>query len=163
VAVDYFLDLSSGGVTGESTDQDFPNTIELESWNWGAVNPPDLTSAKSGAGTGRVSVEHIHCSSKMSKASPRLFKFCANGEHFPTAKIVCRKAGGGQQPFLQIDLEEAYIAHYHTGGNAGEKDPFDNFALAYGKIKVDYKEQAKDGTTSSTGPVTLDIRTNQLS
>ena len=37
------------------------------------------------------------------------------------------------------------------------------FALAYGKIKVDYKEQSKTGTTSSTGPVTLDVRSNVIS
>ncbi|MDB5511003.1 MAG: hypothetical protein JWR08_1515, partial [Enterovirga sp.] len=36
MAVDYFLKID--GVNGESTDQEYPDHIELESWSWGETN-----------------------------------------------------------------------------------------------------------------------------
>ena len=49
MAIDHFLDLSAGGITGESSDEKFKNKIEVDSWSVAASNPPDLTSAKGGA------------------------------------------------------------------------------------------------------------------
>src|SRR5689334_10907802 len=106
MAVDYFLDLT--GVTGESTDTAHSGQIELSSWSWGATNPPKIGSGTGGAGTGRVSVSDISCTKPMDAASPFLFDYCATGKHFDTATLTCRKAGGDQQDFLVLSLEEVY-------------------------------------------------------
>lgn len=159
MAVDYFLKLD--GVTGESTDSQHSGEIELSSWSWGATNPPKIGSGTGGAGTGRVSVSDISCTKPMDSASPFLFDYCSNGKHFTTATLTCRKAGETQQDFLVVSLEEVYISNYHTSG--GGDQPFDNFTLAYGKITFDYKKQGEDGTTSSVGAKSWDVRTNTAS
>jgi type VI protein secretion system component Hcp len=43
MAIDTFLDLSSGSIPGESTDSQFPGQLEIDSWSVGGTNPPDLT------------------------------------------------------------------------------------------------------------------------
>jgi len=160
VATDFFLKL--GDVKGESTDEGHPDEIELASWSWAASNPPSIGSGTGGAGTGRVSLAEINCTATMSKASPFLFEYCANGKHFDTAKLTCRKAGGTkQEDFLVIDLEEVYIAHYQTSGSTGGDIPYDNFSLAYGKITFDSLAQSKEGTTSSAGKKSWDLRANK--
>jgi len=159
MAVDFYLKLD--GITGESTSDGHTGEIELASWSFAASNPPNIGSATGGAGTGKTSLSHINCSAPMSKASGFLFEYCANGKHMKTAKLTCRKAGEKQQDFVVIDLEEVYISSYQTSGNAGSDAPYDNFALAYGKITFDYKEQSKDGTTKSAGAKSWDLRANK--
>jgi len=159
MATDFFLKL--GDIKGESTDEKHKDEIELDSWSFGASNPPNIGSGTSGAGTGRVSMTEINCVAKMSKASTFLFHYCATGKHMPTAKLTCRKAGEEQRDFMVIDLSEVYIASYHTSGSAGSDVAYDNFALAFGKIEYDYLEQTKEGTTASAGKKSWDLRSNK--
>jgi type VI secretion system secreted protein Hcp len=147
MAIDTFLDLSSGNITGESTDSQFPGQIEIDSWSVGGTNPPDLTSAKGGAGTGRVTMNYLN--------------FMVT--HIPTAVLTCRKAGGGQEKFHQITLQEAYVAAHNVSGSTGSENNMESFALAYGSIKQEYFKQGTDGTTTSAGAKTWDLRKNVAS
>jgi type VI secretion system secreted protein Hcp len=162
VASDIFLKID--GVTGESTDQQHSGEIELASWNFDLDNPPNIGSQTSGAGTGRVKGDKIHCVAQMSKASPSLFEFCTQGKHFTTATLTCRKAGGAQQNFLVLTMDEVYIARYETSFANGNNEvplPYDNFTLAVGKLTFDYLAQTPQGTTQSAGPHSWDFRSNQ--
>ena len=163
MAIDAFLDLSSGGITGESTDSQFPGQIEIESWGVGGTNPPDLTSAKGGAGTGRVTMNYLDFTVKQSAATVHLFDKLVQGTHIPTAVLTCRKAGGGQEKFHQITLQEAYVAAHNISGSAGSDNNMESFALAYGSIKQEYFQQSESGTTTSAGAKTWDLRKNKAS
>ncbi len=163
MAIDTFLDLSSGGITGESTDTQFPGQIEIESWSVGGTNPPDLTSAKSGAGTGRVTMNYLNFKVKQTSATVHFFDRLVQGTHIPTAVLTCRKAGGGQEKFHQITLTEAYVAMHHITGAAGSESNMETFALAYGSIKQEYFKQSTTGTTTSAGAKTWDLRANKAS
>lgn len=161
MAIDHFLDLKSGQIEGESTDAKFKGHIELESWSIHGTNPPDLTSAKSGAGTGRVSMGYLECTAKHSKATIHLFDRLIQGTHIPTAVLTCRKAGGGQEPFHEITLEEVYVANHHLGGSSGSDWLYDTFSLAFGSIQHKYLEQNEKGGTESSGQKKWDLRTNK--
>jgi type VI secretion system secreted protein Hcp len=163
MAIDTFLDLSSGGITGESTDSQFTNQIEIESWSVGGTNPPDLTSAKGGAGTGRVTMNYLDFTVKQTSATTHLFDRLVQGTHIPTAILTCRKAGGGQEKFHQITLTEAYVAMHHVSGAAGTENNMETFSLAYGSIKQEYFKQSTNGTTTSAGAKTWDLRKNMAS
>ena len=54
---------------------------------------------------------------KMDKASPVLFLACTTGQHFKSAIITARKAGGGQQEYLKITMEECMVSSYNVGGH----------------------------------------------
>ena len=81
-----------------------------------------------------------------------------------TATLTARQAGGGQQKFYTINLEEVFVSSYSTGGSAGDIRPLDRFSLAFGKISIDYLQQDKEkGTTTSAGKKTWDLRINKTS
>ena len=163
MAIDTFLDLKSGQITGESTDSQFPGQIEIESWSVGGTNPPDLTSAKGGAGTGRVTMNYMDLTVKQTSATTHLFDRLVQGTHIPTAVLTCRKAGGGQEKFHQITLQEAYVAVHHISGAAGSENNMETFSLAYGQIQQEYFAQSTTGTTTSSGKKTWDLRKNKAS
>jgi len=163
MAIDHFLDLSAGQIDGESSDQKFTNKIEVESWSVAVSNPPDITSAKSGAGTGRVSCGGLHFTAKQSAATTHLFERCCIGKHIPTAILTCRKAGGTQEPFHVITMEEVYVGNHQLSGSAGSENNIDSFTLYYGSIKHEYSKQGTDGTTTSAGAKKWDLRQNKAS
>ena len=163
MAIDTFLDLSSGGITGESTDEQYPGQIEIESWSVGGTNPPDLTSAKGGAGTGRVTMGNMDLTVKQTSATTHLFDRLVQGTHIPTAILTCRKAGGGQEKFHQITMQEVYVAAHQITGSAGSDNNMESISLGYGQIQQEYFAQSTTGTTTSTGKKTWDLRKNKAS
>jgi type VI secretion system secreted protein Hcp len=163
MAIDHFLDLSAGGITGESSDQQYQNQIEVDSWSVAVSNPPDLTSAKGGAGTGRASCGGLHFTAIQSAATTHLFDRCVQGTHIPTAVLTCRKAGGGQEVFHTITMQEVYVGDHQLSGSAGSDNNTDSFTLYYGSIKHEYFTQSQNGTTSSAGAKTWDLRSNKAS
>lgn len=157
---DYYLKID--GIVGESTDDKLKDQIELSSWSWSANNATRIGSATSGAGTGKVALTELQCSAPLSKASNFLFEFCAMGKHIKSATLTAREAGGTQNPFYEIKLEEVYVSSYSTGGSKGDIRPFDNFSLAYSKITIDYRMQNQQGGTTSAGMKSWDLRTNKI-
>ena len=57
---------------------------------------------------------------RTSKASPQLFLHCAQGKHIKQAFLTARKAGGSQQEYLKIKLNDVLVSSYAFGG--GEDD-----------------------------------------
>jgi type VI secretion system secreted protein Hcp len=158
-AVDYFLKID--GIEGESQDSQLKNFIIVQAWSWGETQSASGHST-TGLAAGRVSMENVHVSAQISKASPKLMLACANGQHFPKATLVCRKAGGEQAPYMTLKLSEVLMASYHTGGNAGsEVIPVEQFSLAFAGIEMEYKEQKPDGTMGAATKTGWDIRQNR--
>jgi len=142
--VDYFIKID--GIDGESTDSKHKNEIDVQSYNFGATQSGTM-HAGGGGGTGKVSVQDIHFVSNVSKASPKLFLACCNGEHIKKAVLVARKAGKEQQEYLKITLSDLLISSYQGGGSAHDGIiPVDQVSLNFAKIEIEYKEQKEDGT-----------------
>jgi type VI secretion system secreted protein Hcp len=143
-AIDYFLQIT--GVEGESTDAKHKGWLDVDSWSWGENQIPPHGSG-TGGGAGKVSMQDLHFTTKVSKASPRLFLACASGEHFKDAKLVARKAGKGQQEFLTWTFSDLLVSSYQTGGSeAADVLPIDSVSLNFSKIKIEYRAQKADGS-----------------
>ena len=97
----------------------------------------------------------------MNKASPKLFEAVAKGEHFKEVILTGRKAGGDQQEFLKITLNDALITSYQTGGSGVDDMPIDSFSINYSKIKFEYKQQKPDGTSDASVIGSWDLQKNQ--
>ena len=141
---DYFLKLA--GVDGESTDSKHKGELELESFSWGETNSG--TAARGGgAGAGKVIPQDFMFTKRMDKASPTLFIGCATGQHFKDALVTARKAGGEQQEYLKIKLEDVMVSSYQTSGGPGANGVvFDHVSLNFAKLEMVYKEQKPDGS-----------------
>src|SRR5690606_38761506 len=101
---------------GESTDARHKDEIEILSYSWG-VSQAGSFSSGGGGGTSKANFQDISMSFVMNKASPLIMKACATGLHIKEAVLVCRKAGGEQQEYLELKLSDVLVSSYQTGGS----------------------------------------------
>jgi type VI secretion system secreted protein Hcp len=159
MATDYFLQIA--GVEGESLDAKHKGWIEVDSWSWGETRPAP-PAAGAGVGTGKVQIQDFHFVTRVSKASPKLFLACANGQHFKEAKLVGRKAGKEQQEFLTWTFSDVLVTGYQTGGaEGGDIAPADQVSLNFSKLKVQYRPQKADGSLDTAVTAGWDAKTNK--
>src|SRR5437660_7930154 len=114
--VDYFLKLefvNAGNVKGEATATGHEDEIQIDSFSWGETNIGTFGGG-TGGGAGKVNMQDLTCSKRMDKASSILSQSCATGDHMKTAILSCRKAGGTQEDFLTITLEEGFVTSYQV-------------------------------------------------
>jgi type VI secretion system secreted protein Hcp len=158
-AVDYFLKIAEA--PGESKDDKHPGEIDIESFSWGQTQQ-GTSSSGGGGGAGKVVAQDMHFVSKMSKASPVLFIHCSTGAHFKNAILTARKAGGGQQEYLKVTMDEVLVTSYQTGGSAhGDIVPTDQFSLNFAKLEIIYKEQKPDGSLGAEVKQKYDFKANK--
>ena len=158
MAVDMFLKID--GIPGESTDAKFQKELVLESFSWGETNTA-AHSAAGGGSAGRVSMQDFHFTAKVSIASPKLMLACATGQHLKEALLVCRKAGGDQQEYLKIKLNDCLISSYQVGGHGGDNlIPTDQFSINFAKINIEYMPQDAQGKVGNAVRAGWDLKAN---
>jgi type VI secretion system secreted protein Hcp len=158
MAVDYFLKIK--GIEGESTDDKHKNEIDLLSWSWGETQTGSSSSG-GGSGAGKVSMNDFSFVMKVNKASPKLLRACAVGEHIAEASLVCRKAGQGQQEFLTIKLSDCLVSSFQTGGASGLEFETDQISLNFSKIQYEYRAQKADGSLDGPIKAGYDLKINK--
>jgi type VI secretion system secreted protein Hcp len=156
--VDYFLKID--GIDGESTDAKHKNEIEVESFSWGEQNQA-TSSPGGGGGAGKVVATDFHYTSRLSKASPKLFLACATGEHIKKAVLIGRKAGKGQFEFLSMSFADVVVASYETTSEPSDPVPADQVGLNFARLQVSYKTQKADGSVDETIVAGFDFKANK--
>jgi type VI secretion system secreted protein Hcp len=142
--VDYFLKIE--GVDSESTDDKHKGEIEVESFSWGQTQS-GTGGHGAGSGAGKVVPADFSFVKRVDKGSPVLMIGCATGQHFKTAVLTARKAGGGQQDYLKITMTQVLISSYQTGGSRhSDVVPTESLSLNFAKLEFSYKEQKPDGS-----------------
>jgi type VI secretion system secreted protein Hcp len=158
-AVDYFLKID--GITGESTNPAYKESIDIESFSWGLSNSGRaIGSATSGAGAGKVSFQDIHFTAKLSSASPQLMLYCAAGKHFPSATLTGIESGKAQLDYLTIKLTDVIVSSYETTGATGNALAEDQFTLNFAKVEMDYRPQLDTGALGEALVGGWDLRGN---
>ena len=142
-AIDYFLKLD--GISGESKDSKHKGEIEVLSFTFGETQSGS-SHVGSGGGTGKVQMSDFSFTARTTKASPQLFLSCAQGKHLKEAILTVRKAGGSQQEYLIIKLNDVLVSAYALGSGEGESEPHDAFSLNFVKLSYDYRPQKADGS-----------------
>jgi type VI secretion system secreted protein Hcp len=148
VAADYFLKLDPK-VEGESGDSKHKGEIELESWSFGITNSSSALLG-GGSGSGKSSPMDFSATKKNDKASPRLAQAVAMGDHFKSAILTVRKAGGTQQEYLTVTLSDVFISSYQAVGAGNGVLPTEQISLNYAKMVTEYKEQKPDGSLAGS-------------
>lgn len=156
---DFFLKID--GIEGESTDDKHKGELEIQAWSWGATNQGTF-GAGGGGGAGKADFSDITISKYADKSTPKLLKAVAAGDHIKSMVLVCRKAGGQQQEYLKLTLEDVLISSYHSSAAGGSSPiPSESISLNYGKIKYEYKPQKTDGSLEGAIPMSYDRHTNK--
>jgi len=148
-STDYLLELD--GVKGESADALRPETIEIESFSWGLSNTATAGST-GGGGAGKVVMQDIHFTVKLSKASPQLLAACATAKTIPKATLYGRKSGSDRHEYYVIELENILVSSLKQSGQISSTTtptaaPTEEFSLAYGKLIIKYT--GADGTVTT--------------
>jgi type VI secretion system secreted protein Hcp len=159
MAVDYLLEID--GIKGESHDSKHKDTIEIESFSWGATNAGSH-GAGGGGGAGKVNFQDIHFTTHVNKASPALMLACATGQHIKKAVLYVRKQGTGQQDYYTVTLQDLLVSSFQSGGHSGgDAKPVDQFALNFATVKFEYKLQKPDGSLDSPVTGSYDLKQNK--
>jgi type VI secretion system secreted protein Hcp len=160
MAVDMFLNLGAN-IKGETKDvaQAKAGDIDILAWSWGAANSGSFHTG-GGGGAGKASFQDISFTKYLDKASPALFIALAKGSHIPAATLLVRKAGSGQQKYLEISLSDVLVTSISTGGSGGEDRLTENITLNFAQVKLEYFLQDKAGITASGGIFDWDVAGN---
>ncbi|MEO1528507.1 MAG: type VI secretion system tube protein Hcp [Planctomycetota bacterium] len=159
MAVDMFLDIK-GEIKGESQDSKHKDEIDVLAWSWGLSQSGSFHTG-AGGGAGKASFQDISVTKWVDCASPILMIYCANGDHFSSAKLTVRKAGKNPLEYLVIDMKDVLVTSVSTGGSGGEDRLTENVGLNFRSVKVSYKTQNKDGSGGPEKQFAWDIAANK--
>lgn len=149
MAVNILLRIEGPKVEGESVIKGHEKDIDVQSWGWGMTQSGSMHVA-TGGGTGKVSVQDIHLSKKVDKASPVLMKHCCSGEHFDKATLFVYKAGGDKAvDYMTIKMEKVLISSVTHGGHGGDDTINESISLNFSKYELEYKPQTEKGAPSA--------------
>jgi type VI secretion system secreted protein Hcp len=150
--VDYFLKID--GIPGESQDSKHKDEIQVDSWGLSG-RQSGTGSHGGGSGAGKVQMNDVSFTEKVSKASPKLLLACATGEHIKKAVFTCRKAGGKQEDFLTVTFTDVLVSSYQTGGSSLTTE---SISLNFATVQMEYKEQKADGKVGAAVRAGFDLK-----
>jgi type VI secretion system secreted protein Hcp len=153
-----FLDLK-GEIEGESKDDAHKNEIDVLAWSWG-MSQSGSFHVGGGGGAGKANFQDISITKWVDNASAILMMYCANGDHFETAKLTVRKAGKKPLEYIVIDMNKVMVTSVSTGGSGGEDKLTENISLNFASVEVHYTKQKDDGTGDAEKIFTWDIAGN---
>jgi type VI secretion system secreted protein Hcp len=155
-----FINLGST-IKGETQDsvQKAAGDVDVLAWSWGASNSGSF-HAGGGGGAGKANFQDLSFTKYLDKASPAILIALAKGSHITTAKLLVRKAGEGQQKYLEITMNKVLVTSVSTGGSGGEDRLTENVTLNFAEVKFEYFLQTEKGVTASGGVFNWDIAAN---
>lgn len=109
----------------------------VASVEWGIETTPLATDT--GEGAGKVTFQELTITKQVDKSSSKLFNFCTKGTHIPEARLMCRKAGKGQQDYFVIVLKDVVITKDKVSSKGDA--PVETISFSYSKVEVQYPTQ----------------------
>ncbi|MFA5081645.1 MAG: type VI secretion system tube protein Hcp [Hydrogenophilaceae bacterium] len=160
MAVDMFIELGAK-IKGETQDKDFKGkgACDVLAWSWG-MSQSGTTHMGPGGGAGKANFQDVSFTKWLDKATPALMIALAKGSHIDECKLTCRKAGEGQQKYLEITMKEVIVSSVSTGGSGGEDRLTENVTLNFADVKLEYFVQDAKGVTASAGVFAWNIAEN---
>lgn len=142
MAFDAYLKIDN--ISGEALDANHKDWIEILDFRYMLEQPISSTASSSGGATaGGAKCVDLYINKYIDKASPKIFEACASGQHFKNMVIDINRAGGSQQRYLQIKLEEVIISSVTGNGTHFGDIPTESIMLNYGRISFNYVQQKR--------------------
>lgn len=160
MAVDMFIELGSK-IKGETQDKEFgpKNACDVLAWSWG-MSQSGSFHVGGGGGAGKANFQDISFTKYLDKASTALMIAIAKGSHIDVCKLTCRKAGEGQQKYVEITMKKCIVSSLSTGGSGGEDRLTENVTLNFAEVSFEYFTQDDKGKTASGGKLAWNIAEN---
>jgi type VI secretion system secreted protein Hcp len=121
------------GITGESTDKQFPKSVEVLSLSYGA----HLPAAVGGGGTvGTPTIDDIVVGKRVDTASLGLLRALLEGIHISTGRIMLRRVVGSAAPvvFLEVDLTGVSVRAVTSQDASASEAPAEQVSLTFESV-----------------------------
>jgi len=151
MAMDMFVNLGAT-IKGESKDkaQGPKGDVDILAWSWG-MSQSGSTHMGPGGGAGKANFQDISFTKYIDSASQALMGALAKGSHIPKCVLLARKAGEGQQKYIEIVMEQVIVTSVSTGGSGGEDRLTENVTLNFATVSFEYFKQNAKGAAESAG------------
>ena len=143
-AFDTFLVIP--GMPGESTDAEFPNSVELSAFSEGIANA--ITVVPSGVVSNTPALGTITFTKAVDKTSPLLYLACAQGTQLqnPVVFYFRKVVAGNTNLFYSVTLSNVWVKSVQSSSSSGGASLSENVALTCGQIQWSYSAQNTDGS-----------------
>lgn len=146
------------GVDGDSTVKGFEKQIEVNSFSFSSSQPTSPIRSNTSHTDGRPSLSLFNLTKGCDSATPPLLKKLWAGATIAKATFTaCRDEGAKLIAFMTVEMENVVVANYSVSGGGGM--PYENLALNYSKIIINYIPQNNAGGTDGNLPVSYDLAT----
>ena len=147
------------GIEGEAEDAKHKWWIHVEAVAGGVANAGAFAYG-GGGGSGKAQWQDLTIRAKFDKCFATLMQKCAAGEHIGKVEISACKAGGEQQEFLNIKMEDVIISSLNLSG-AESTEPMFDCGFNFAKITVQGKSQTSKGSMGGATVAGWDLKKNQ--
>ncbi|WP_214086554.1 Hcp family type VI secretion system effector [Photorhabdus heterorhabditis] len=165
-------------IFGECKDADQIGSIDVHSFQW-KMSQPAETGQGGGCGGGRGKAHPLVVYVRMDRAMPTVVQKLLEGTHLKNVKLTMCRAGGEQQPFTIVTLEEAFLEsvefidldpifpylkqNLKPDSNITTPSPFMGMKYSFSpiKFKVVYNEQNNDGNNGASVEASWNVQTNR--
>ncbi|MFZ2016459.1 MAG: type VI secretion system tube protein Hcp [Nocardioides sp.] len=155
-ASDFFLVVD--GIPGDSSDSQFPQSIEVLDWSWGVSSA--ISPTNTGSGAGKSKPQPFTFVSRISSATPKLFLACAKGTHIKTATLKARHRGDMPLVYLTLKLENLFVTADSVAPGPVDAFPLEVVTLEYGKVTISFTPQSPAGSVGKTVTAGFDFLRN---
>lgn len=152
------LYLKVEGAPGESKDSKHKEWVDLDSFHWGVVQP-HTAGTGGGMGAGKASFHDLTCVTSIDKASSAILGKCATGTHLGKITLSAAKAGGTQEEYFKLDLEDVIVTAVDVNGANGAEIKT-SYSFQGSKLKSSYKEQTAKGSMGPSAEFNWNIKEN---
>ncbi len=160
MALDMFINMGAK-IKGESRDkaQGPKGDIDVLAWSWG-MSQSGTTHMGGGGGAGKANFQDLSFTKYIDNSTNALMTALALGSHIDKCVLLVRKAGEGQQKYVEITMEEVLVTSISTGGSGGEDRLTENVTLNFGKVTFGYTKQDSKGGMAATADFVWNIAEN---
>lgn len=157
--------LQIAGITGESTDAEHRDEIDVLSWSWGATNSGGGRfgggGGVGGAGAGKVQLQDFHFTHHVDAASAGLLLACATGRHSPDAVFAARRSGESPTQYLVVRFTDVTVTSVSGAGAVEEDAALESVSFVYSAVSFEYSRQLPDGSLAPTSLFQWDVKANR--
>ncbi len=151
--------LKLDGIPGESTDDLHADEIEILSISHNMANAGTVRTG-GGSGASKAILYDIRLVKFADRATPRLVKHVATGQHIPEAKITVMRTGESALEFYVINLESVLVTSLASSASVESGRVTETISLNFGKIEIIYTPTKEDGSGDATVEFCFDVAVN---
>ena len=161
---DYEMFLNIAGMTGESTDAQHEDWIDVLSYSHGISQPAAGSISLGGARSAeRSQHEDFTIVRQLDKVSPKLSLYCCNGNLITEVRLEVCRASGDKLKFMEYKMNDVIVSSVSPSGSveSGDARPLEEVSFSYGRIEWTYTEiDAETGKPKGNVEAYWDLTTN---